>query len=66
VDVLDEIKAQDLRVPATPTDYTREFVASLLNNSNRNSQGPADQITFETLLRNLDEGEKHSSAASGK
>jgi hypothetical protein len=62
VEVLDEIKAQDLRVPATPADYTREFVASLLNNSQRNTRTPAEQITFGTLIRNLEEGELHDSA----
>lgn len=61
VEVLDEIKAQDLRVPAMPADYTREFVASLLNNSQRNAQTPAEQITFGTLIKNLEEGEKHDS-----
>lgn len=62
VEVLDEIKAQDLRVPATPADYTREFVASLLNNSRRNTRTPAEQITFGTLIKNLDAGELHDKA----
>jgi membrane protein len=62
VEVLDEIKAQDLRVPATPADYTREFVASLLNNTQRNAQTPAEQITFGTLIKNLEEGTQHDSA----
>jgi membrane protein len=61
VEVLDEIKAQDLRVPATPDDYTREFVASILNNCQRGAKTPAEQITFEALVHNLEEGEKRFS-----
>lgn len=64
VEVLDEIKAQDLRVAATPADYTREFVASLLNNSQRNTRTPAEQITFGTLIKNLEEGELHDRTAT--
>ena len=64
MEVLDEIKAQDLRVPATPDDYTREFVASVLNNSQRGSKTPADQITFEALVQNLEDGEKRFSSVT--
>jgi membrane protein len=64
VEVLDEIKAQDLRVPATPADYTREFMASLLNNTQRNTRTPAEQITFGTLIKNLEDGDQHGSAAA--
>ena len=63
-EVLDEIKAQDLRVPATPDDYTREFVASLLNNSHAAPRSPAEQMTFEAMINNLEEGEKRFSKAA--
>jgi membrane protein len=59
-EVLDEIKAQDLRVPATPDDYTRELVSSLLNNCRAAARTPAEQMTFETMIGNFDEGEKHA------
>lgn len=57
-EVLDEIKAQDLRIPATPDDYTREFVASLLNNCQSNARTSAEQITFEAMIQNIEEGEQ--------
>ena len=57
-EVLDEIKAQDLRVTAVPDDYSREFVASILNNSQKTTRTPAEQITFEAMIQNLDEGDK--------
>lgn len=60
-EVLDAIKAQDLRVPATPDDYTREFVASLLNNSQKSFRTPAEQLTLEALVTTLEEGEQRFS-----
>ena len=57
LDVLDEIRAQDLHVPPIPDDYTREFVASLLNNSIRGSRSPAEQISMGDMIRNLEESE---------
>lgn len=63
-DVLEEIKAQDLRIPAMPDDYTREFVASLLNNCQKNARTPAEQITFEAMIQNLEEGEQRFSKVS--
>jgi membrane protein len=60
-DVLEEIKAQDLRIPAMPDDYTREFVASILNNCQKNAQTSAEQITFEAMIQNLEEGEQRFS-----
>jgi membrane protein len=56
-EVLDAIKAQDLRVPATPDDYSRIFVDSLLNNSQKSSRTPAEQLTVEELIATLEEGE---------
>ena len=63
-EVLDEIKAQDLRIPATPDDYTREFVASILNNHQNNTKTPAEQITFEAMIENLEKGEQRFSKVS--
>jgi membrane protein len=60
-EVLDEIKAQDLRIPATPDDYTREFVASILNNYQKTARTTAEQITFETMIENLEKGEQRFS-----
>ena len=60
-EILNEIKAQDLRIPATPDDYTREFVASLLNNYEKNARTPAEQTTFEAMIQNLEEGEQRFS-----
>jgi uncharacterized protein YceH (UPF0502 family) len=63
-EVLDAIRAQDLRVPATPDDYTRTFVASLLNNSQKSSRAPAEQLTIEELIQTLEEGEQRVSKAA--
>jgi membrane protein len=57
-EILNEIKAQDLRITATPDDYTREFVKSLLHNSQGSFTTPAEQMTFETMIASLEEGEK--------
>jgi membrane protein len=61
--ILDEIKEQDLRITPTPDDYTREFVASLINNSQGSSKTAAEQMTFETMIATLEEGEKRFSKA---
>jgi membrane protein len=63
-EVLDEIKAQDLRIPATPDDYTREFIASLLCNNQKSTRTPAEQLTFEALVQTLEEGEMRFSKVS--
>lgn len=63
-EVLDAIKAQDLRVPATPDDYTRVFVSSLLNNSQKGSRTPGEQLTIEELINTLEEGELRFSKAA--
>jgi YihY family inner membrane protein len=62
--VLDEIKAQDLRVPATPDDYTREFVSSLLTNSRAAARTATEQMTFEQMIANLDQGEEKFAKAA--
>jgi membrane protein len=62
-EILNEIKAQDLRITPTPDDYTREFVASLINNCQGSSKTPAEQMTFETMIATLEEGEKRFSKA---
>ncbi|MBN1129536.1 MAG: YihY family inner membrane protein [Chitinispirillaceae bacterium] len=62
--ILDEIKSQDLRITSTPDDYTREFVASLINNSHGPSTTPAEQMTFETLVATIEDGEKRLARAS--
>lgn len=63
-EVLDAIKAQDLRVPAVPDDYTKEFVSSILSNSQKSAPTPAEQITIEAMVRNLEEGEQRFSKLS--
>jgi membrane protein len=63
-EVLDAIKAQDLRVPATPDDYSRVFVDSLLNNCQKTSRTPAEQLTVEELIATLEEGEQRFSKAA--
>lgn len=63
-EVLNEIQAQDLRITAIPDDYTREFVTSLFNNNRLAVRTPAEQITFEDMIRNCEEGEKKFSAVS--
>jgi membrane protein len=63
-EVLDAIKAQDLRVPASPDDYTREFISSLLNNSQKTSRTPAEQLTLDELIHTLEDGEQRVSRAA--
>jgi len=57
-EVLDEFKAQDLRIPASPDDYTRGYIVSLFNNCQKTSRTPAEQITVEELITTLEEGEQ--------
>ena len=64
MEVLDVIVAQDLRVSPVPEDYTREFVASLLNNSRSSSRAPAEQITFADMIANLNKGKLRVSNAA--
>ncbi|MCU0609129.1 MAG: YihY family inner membrane protein [Chitinispirillaceae bacterium] len=56
--VLSEIRGQDLRVPAIPDDYTREFMASLLSNGTSCAFSPVEQMTFEQVVYNIEESEK--------
>jgi hypothetical protein len=63
-EVLDDIQAQDLHVPPTPADYTREFIASLINNSRKRTGSPEAHITFGEMILNLQQGELQFSKAA--
>ncbi|MBN1127373.1 MAG: hypothetical protein JXA71_00195, partial [Chitinispirillaceae bacterium] len=63
-ELLSEITSQDLKITATPDDYTREFVASLLRNSQGDSGAMAGKMTFEELVSALEEGEKRFSTTA--
>lgn len=56
-EVFDDIQAQGLRVPPTPIDYSREFIASLINNCQKRAGSPAMHITLGDMIINLQQGE---------
>ncbi len=60
-EVLDDFQIQGLHVPPTPADYTREFVASLINNCQKRADSPAAHITFGDMIVNLQQGEQRFS-----
>jgi membrane protein len=63
LDVLDDLQAQGLHVPPTPADYTREFIASLINNSQKRTVSPEAHITCGEMILNLAQGERQFSKA---
>ena len=58
--VLDAIEDQGRRVPNTPDDFTRNYVASLMQKAKVHTGTPLEELTFEVMISELVEGERHT------
>ena len=56
-EVLDAIEDQGRRIPTVPDDFTRDYVASLMKKQRGNNMFDPEEITFEMMVSDVDEGD---------
>jgi membrane protein len=56
-EVLDAIEDQGRRIPTVPDDFTRDYVASLMKKQRGNNMFDPEEITFEMMVSDVEEGE---------
>jgi membrane protein len=56
-DVLDAIEEENRCVPSTPDDYAKDRVAAIIAYVKQRPASPADDLTFENLIADIDAGE---------
>lgn len=59
-DVLDAIEDQNRRIPSTPDDFDKSYVASLMEKTKIHTGTALDELTFEEMLSELEQGRKRA------
>jgi hypothetical protein len=57
-EVLDVVEDENRGVPSTPDDFAKNYVAGLIAGVRQRPASQTDDLTFEKLVAEIDEGEK--------
>ncbi|NLG17183.1 MAG: YihY family inner membrane protein [Fibrobacter sp.] len=59
-EVLNAIEDQSRRIPSVPDDFTKDYVASLIQDL-KGREYSSDEITFEIMVEEIEAGQEHTS-----
>ena len=57
-DVLDVIEDENRGIPTTPDDFAKNYVAGLIAGVRQRPASKTDDLTFEKLVAEIEQGEK--------
>jgi membrane protein len=57
-EVLDTLEDENRSIPSTPDDYTKNYVAAVIDGVKRRASSPTDDLTFDKLVADLEQGER--------
>jgi hypothetical protein len=56
-EILDSIEDENRRVPSSPDDFAKNYVAGLVAGVKQRRASQTDELTFERLVADIEEGE---------